>query len=86
MNKKGDLSIEIVISAIIFFLAFYVFLVIYDPIFNDLLAPILDNTEKVTYGPTVKLILLIIPVVIALLGIVLVVRSLNRPPPIQYYQ
>jgi len=86
LNKKGELSLEVVLTAIIFFLGFYIFLVLYDPIANQLLFPILDNTEKVTYGPAAKLVILIIPLVIAIMGIVIVIRSLNQPPPPQYYR
>jgi hypothetical protein len=87
MNKKGELSLDIVMEAVIFFLGFYIFLVIYDPIANSLLFPILDNADKIAYGPVAKLVILIIPVIIAIMGIVLLVKRLSAPPPPQagYY-
>jgi hypothetical protein len=84
-NKKGDVSIEVVVTAIVFFLGFYIFLVMYDPIVNELLAPILDNTDKIAYGPQAKLIILIVPIVVAILGLVMIVRRMQQPPPQAYY-
>lgn len=89
IGKKGDLSLDIVMEAIIFFLGFYIFLVIYDPIANSLLFPILDNSDKIANGATAKLVILIIPVIIAIMGMVLIVRRLSAPPqpppPTAYY-
>jgi len=81
------MAVETIVGAIIFFLAFYIFLTLYDPIANDLLFPILDNTAKVTYGPQAKLVILIIPIVLAIMGIVMIVRSFQgrAPPPQAYY-
>ena len=81
LNLKGELSLDIVMEAIIFFLGFYIFLVIYDPIANSLLFPLLDNADKIAYGPVAKLVILIIPVIIAIMGIVLIVKRLSAPPP-----
>ena len=86
--RRGQISLESAIGAIVFFIAFYMFLMIYDPLANDLLFPILDNTAKVTYGPQAKLVILIIPIVMAIMGLVVIVRQMTgkgEQPPV-YYQ
>jgi hypothetical protein len=88
IGRKGQISLESAIGAVVFFIAFYVFLTIYDPIANQLLFPILDNTEKVAYGPQAKLVILIIPMIMAVMGIILIVRQMQGrggAPPV-YYQ
>lgn len=85
IGKKGDISIEGAIGAILFFFGFYIFLILYDVIGNQMLFPILENAEKVTYGAPAKLLILLVPVIMAIMGIVVIIRSFTRPPPPQQY-
>ena len=85
--ERGQMAVETVVGTIVFFLSFYIFLTVYDPIANDLLFPILDNTAKITYGPQAKLVILIIPIILAIMGIIMTVRGMQgrAPPPTAYY-
>jgi hypothetical protein len=86
-SRKGDITIEACIGAVLFFMGLYIFLIMFDAIGNDMLFPLIENTEAFTYGATIKLILTLIPVVMAIMGIVVIVKSFTKPPPPQvYYQ
>ena len=82
-NSKGQVSIEAAIGAVIFFLGFYIFLIMYDAIASDLLFPLLTNSDGniIANGSSIVLVIQLIPIVMAIMGIVVIVRSFRRPPP-----
>jgi len=80
-DSNGQITIDTVIGAIVFFLGFYIFLVMYNVITNELLFPLLNNEEVIQHANTIKLIIVIIPVIMAVMGIVMIIRGMQRPPP-----
>lgn len=87
-GQKGQAGIESIISVIVFLIGFYIFLVLFDPLVG-ILFPALSNAEVYPNAAVIKLVILIIPVVLALMGIIIAVNSLTGkgPPPSQvYYQ
>lgn len=85
MNIRGDLNdfVGAIVMLFVALLTFYVVMVIWDPITNQLLFPLLNNTEAFTYGPT-AVTLFQVMVLVAVAAIFLAffnqARGERRPP------
>jgi len=87
MNKKGQAQVvELFISAMMFILCGYIYFIVVAPITDNMLYPLLDNSTGIApaNAGVIKVLFQLIPLVVAMMGIIYLVTSLNKPREPQY--
>ena len=87
MESKGQAQIVGLFSAtIMFIICGYMYFIVIAPITDNLLYPLLDNTTGIApaNGNAIKLMFQLIPLVLAITGLVYIVNYMNRPQEPQY--
>lgn len=84
MNQNGNVM-KAMIGGILFIFGMLIQMVMWSPLVAFVL-PYLDNAETIAMGGVVKAIILLIPAIVAFVGVVILVSEAlggNQPP--QYY-
>jgi len=85
-GENGQVSMDAIVNAIVFFLGLAIFVILFNPLVRVLIFPYLENEEIFgLYGAPAQLVILLIPLVMVVMGMVGIINSFRRPPPPQVY-